>query len=219
MAESLNPTLTSRLTRGLRPHWTRTVLARRITAGVLVLLAGVAALRPDTGGDGTEVVVAAHDLNAGTPLSLDDVRLETRSASTVPDGSQTDIAAVAAATLAGPARRGEVLTDVRLLGPRLAESAIGHPNARLVAVHLADPGLIDLVRPGDVVDILAGSDNAAPTQDGTPRVVAANAVVVVVSAKQQAQPDSRVVLVALPAAAANAAAGAALSQAVTLTLH
>ena len=67
--------------------------------------------------------------------------------------------AIVGATLAGPARRGEVLTDVRLLGPRLAESAAG-PDARIVPIPLADAALMDLVRPGDVVDIVA-----APADD------------------------------------------------------
>ncbi len=44
--------------------------------------------------------------------------LETRTATTVPDGSTSDVTAVVGATLAGPARRGEVITDVRLLGPQ-----------------------------------------------------------------------------------------------------
>jgi hypothetical protein len=54
-----------------------------------------------------------------------------------------------------------------------------------------------------------------------PRILATDAVVVLVSAKQktQAATSDRVVLVALPAASANAVAGAALVQTVTLTLH
>lgn len=214
MAESLNPTLASRVAQSLRPDWTRTVLARRVVAGALVLLAGIAALRSDPHGERTEVVVAARDLHPGATLTLDDVHVEKRLAATVPDGSQTNVAAVAGATLAGPTRRGEVLTDVRLLGVRLAESTAG-PDARIVPVHPADTGLIDLVRPGDVVDILAGTDADATN---TPRLVATNAVVVLVS-QQQAQPSDRVVLVALPFAAANAVAASALVQSVTFTLH
>lgn len=214
MREALNPTLISRLAGALRPDWTRTVAARRIAAAALVLLAAAAALRPDP--PGAPVVVAAHDLSPGTALGHDDIALETRSAAMIPDGAQSDITAVAGAVLAGPARRGEVLTDVRLLGPRLTEAAAG-PGTRLVAVRLADAGLIDLIRPGDVVDILAGPDTA--TQAGRPRVVATDAVVVAVSAGQQGVADARVVLVALPAAAASAVAGAALTQAVTVTLH
>ena len=152
-----------------------------------------------------------------TELTADDLRLETRLVPTIPDGSQSDVGAVVGSTLAGPARRGEVLTDVRLLGRRLAESAAG-PDARIVPVHPADSALIDLVRPGDVVDVVAASENSS---QANPHVVATDAIVVSVSAKQKAQTatNDRVVLVALPAASANAVAGAALVQTVTLTLH
>lgn len=193
------------------------MLARRVAAGGLVLLAGVAALRPDPDDGGATVVVASHDLMPGTELTADDVRLETHSAPTVPDGSQSDIAAVVGSTLAGPARRGEVLTDVRLLGRRLAESAAG-PDARIVPVHPADSALIDLVRPGDVVDVVAATEGST---QATPHVVATDAIVVSVSAKPKAQSSNseRVVLVALPASSATAVAGADLVATVTLTLH
>ena len=128
--------------------------ARRVAAGALVVLAAVAALRSDPHGDQTDIVVAARDLSPGIELTAADVRLEKRSAATVPDGSQSTVDKVVGSTLAGPARRGEVLTDVRLLGPRLAQSAAG-PDARIVPLHLADTALLDLVRPGDVVDVLA----------------------------------------------------------------
>ena len=215
--KSLNPSLPARISQWLRPDWSRTVLARRIAAAGLVVLAGVAALRPNPDGERAQVVVAARDLSPGAALTADDLRLEKRLAPTIPDGSQSDIDTIVGSTLAGPTRRGEVLTDVRLLGRRLAESAAG-PDARIVPVHPVDGALADLVRPGDVVDIIAASEtNSAAAA----RVVATSAIVVLVSAKQKAQAatSERVVLVALPAAAANAVAGAALTQTVTLTLH
>jgi Flp pilus assembly protein CpaB len=201
----------------LRPDWSRTLLARRIAAAGLVVLAGVAALRPNPDGERAQVVVAARDLSPGAALTADDLRLEKRLTPTIPDGAQSDIDTIVGSTLAGPARRGEVLTDVRLLGRRLAESAAG-PDARLVPVHPVDGALADLVRPGDVVDIVAASETSS---QATARVVATDAIVVLVSAKQKAQAatSERVVLVALPAAAANAVAEAALAQTVTLTLH
>ena len=55
-----------------------------------------------------------------------------------------------------------MLTDVRLLGSRLAESTAG-PGARIVPLHLADSALIDLVRVGDVVDVLTAPAGDAPT--------------------------------------------------------
>jgi Flp pilus assembly protein CpaB len=221
MPESLNPTLLSRLSQAVRPDWARTVLARRITAGALVVLAGVIALRSNPDGGLAEVIVVAHDLSPGVALAEDDVRLEKRAATTLPDGSQADINAVVGSTLAGPARRGEVITDVRLLGSRLAESAAGK-DARIVPLHPADSALVDLVRPGDVVDVLGASDTE-PVADSNarPRVVATGAIVVLVSARQKAPAtgNDRVVLVALPASAANAVAAAALVQTITFTLH
>lgn len=201
------------------------MLARRVAAGGLVVLAGIATLSSDPSGDYAEVVVADRDLRPGAALTPTDVRLEKRLASTLPDGASADIGSVLGSTLAGPARRGEVLTDVRLLGSRLAEAALGSKadaDARIVPLHLADGALIDLVRVGDVVDVLAAPAGAAPeTAHASPKVVATDAVVVLVSAKEklQAADSGRVVLVALPARVANAVAGSALGQAITLTLH
>ena len=220
MGESLNPSALSRLCDALRPDWSRTVAARRIAAGALVVLAAVAALRPDPNHESIDIVIAARDLAPGVELSSTDVRIESRMATTVPDGSQSDLAAVMGATLAGPARRGEALTDVRLLGPRLAESAAG-PNARIVPLHLDDTALLDLIRPGDVVDVLAAGVDAGVDVEAAPQVVATDAVVVLVSEKPAGAVSGgdRVVLVALPAHDANEVAGAALVQAVTLTFH
>mgnify|MGYP005809713519 CR=1 FL=1 len=222
---SLNPSLLSRLSTWLRPDWTRTVLARRVAAGGLVVLAGLAALRSNPAGDYAEVLVADHDLRPGAALTPADVRLEKRLAATIPDGSLADVSAVAGSTLAGPTRRGEVLTDVRLLGSRLAEAAVASkagPGARIVPLRLADSALIDLVRVGDVVDVLAAPPTGSPeTPQAVPKVVATDAVVVLVSTKPkvQAGDGDRVVLVALPARVANSVAGSALGQVVTLTLH
>jgi len=212
MGDSLNPTVLNRISRAIKPDFARTVLARRIAAGVLVLLAGVAAWRPDPHSTSREVVVATRDLAPGVTVTPDDVALSSRPAGTLPDGAVTTLDAAVGATLAGPSRRGEILTDARVLGSRLTGLSVG-PNARTVPVHLADAAVLDLIRPGDVVDVLG-----APSADSTarPRLLAVGAVVVLVSA---AAGDGRVVLVALPAAAAHTLAAATLVQEVTLTIH
>jgi Flp pilus assembly protein CpaB len=212
MSDSLNPSVQNRISRAIKPDFARTVLARRIAAGVLVLLAGVAAWRPDPHSTSREVVVAARDLAPGITVTPDDVALSSRPAGTLPDGAMTTLDAAVGATLAGPSRRGEVLTDARVLGSRLTGLSVG-PNARTVPVHLADAAVLDLIRPGDVVDVLG-----APSADSTerPRLLAVAAVVVLVSA---AAGEGRVVLVALPAAAAHTLAAATLVQDVTLTIH
>src|SRR6476661_1405425 len=218
MGESLNPSVVTRLLAVLRPDWSRTLAARRVAAGALVILAAVVAVLSNPQGDRTEIVVATRDLASGVELTADDVRLENRTAATIPDGSQSDVSAVIGATLAGPARRGEVLTDVRVLGPRLAESVAG-PDARIVPLPLADSAVLDLVRPGDVVDVLAAGSESGT--DARPQLVATNAVVVLVSEKPKGAGNGsdRVVLVAVGAHAANEVAAAALLQTVTLTFH
>jgi len=217
MGESLNPTLLNRVSRALRPDFARTVLARRITAGLLVLLAGVAAVRPDPAGAQREVVVAARDLSPGVALGAADVAVQKRPVATLPDGAQTGLDRILGATLAGPSRRGEVLTDARVLGSRLTGLSAG-PDARVVPLHLSDSAVLDVIRTGDVVDVLGAP---AAAGDARPRVVASNAVVVLVSAAPSTvgASNDRVVLVALPAPAATALAGATLVDAVTLTIH
>lgn len=216
MGNPLDPSVVDRLRRALRPDWTRTPTARRCVAGALVLLAAVAAWRGDPRADYTDVVVTVRDLTPGAELSAADVQVEPRAATALPAGVQTRVDAVVGHTLAGPARRGEIVTDVRLLGPRLAEAAAG-PDARIVPIALADAALTDLLRPGDIVDIVA-----APADGATEaKLVATDAVVVLVSARDTTitARDGRVVLVALPAAAAKSVAGVALAHSVTLTLH
>ena len=217
MGDSLNPTLLNRISRAIRPDYARTAMARRIAAGLLVVLAAVTALKPDPDREQRDVVVAVRDLSPGVTLSSDDVALRKRPAQSIPDGAASAVDVVVGKTLAGPSRRGEVLTDARVLGSRLTGLAAG-PNARVVPLHLADAAVLDLIRPGDVVDVL-GAPSA--DTDAHPRVLAGNAVVVLVSAAG-ATPgagNERVVLIALPAPAANALAGATLVQTVTLTIH
>lgn len=215
MQESLNPSLRERISRLLRPDFTRTIAARRTTAGVLVVIAAAAALWPDVRDGYTDVVVAAADLSPGTVLGGDTVRLEKHSAATIPDGVVTGIAAVDGLTLAGPARRGEVLTDARVLGSRLTGLAAG-PDARVVPLHLADSAVLDVIRPGDLVDVLGAPASGG---EGRPRLLAASAVVVLVPAAGKPTGGERVVLIALPAAVATAVAAASLVQSLTLTIH
>ncbi|WP_422745050.1 SAF domain-containing protein [Mycobacterium sp. WMMD1722] len=221
MGESLAPSALARLAAS-RPDWTRTVRARRLAAGGLVVLAALAAVRSDPDGDRIAVVVAAKDLSPGHALTADDVTVQDLPAESVPDGARAESADVLGSTLAGPTRRGEILTDVRLLGSRVAEAAVG-ADARLVALHLSDPALVDLLRSGDVVDVLAADATDAVAGDAgeRPQVIATEAVVVLVSPASSGPGASgeRVVLVALPARAATEVAGATLTRAITLTLR
>jgi len=193
-------------------------MARRATAAGLVVLAAVVALRPDPSHGRADVVVAARDLTPGVELVAADLRVESHAVTTIPDGATVNGSDLIGATLAGPARRGEVLTDVRVMSSRLADAAAG-PDARIVPVHPTDAALLDLVRTGDVVDVLAVTESADGSGEDRSRVVAANAVVVLVSTPAKDRGRDGVVLVALPVREANEVAGASLTQAITLTFH
>ncbi|MBF9520297.1 flagellar biosynthesis protein FlgA [Mycobacterium sp. MHSD3] len=224
MARSpLDPTALQRVSAALRPDWARSALARRIAAAILVLFAAVLAFRPDPANDRVEVMVAVHDLHPGTILTGDDVRPERRSSTILPDGVSTNAGTIVGATLAGPVRRGEMLTDLRVLGPRLAESAAGK-DARIVPVPLGDAATVDMIRTGDIVDILTVADRGPGAPDiapPEPAVLATGAVVVLVSPKPSTKGvgTQRVVMVALPPQQANRVAATALVQAITLTLR
>jgi Flp pilus assembly protein CpaB len=119
-------------------------------AGLAVLL-GLAALRsePPTRG----VVVAAHDLASGTVLSGDDVRRAHLPRETVPAHSPGRIGDVVGRTVAGPMRRGEVVTDRRLVR---ADRMSGFPPGTVLAtVRLADATAFSTLRVGDRVDVVA----------------------------------------------------------------
>lgn len=208
---SLDPTLLHRLTDRTRPRWARTPLARRVTAGVLVALAAALAVRGDPSADRVPVVVASHDLQPGRVLTDADVRVAEIESRTLPDGAVSSPGAVVGRTLAGATRLGEALTDIRVLGPRLAAATIDSPDARIVPVRLADPSVTEMLREGDRVDVLTAGDD----HDGA-AVLARDAAVVLVSAADE---DERVVLLALPEADAVTVAAASLVDSLTVVLH
>lgn len=211
----LDATFLDRIT--ARPGWTRTVLVRRAAAGVLVLVSAVLFARDAAATDQVRVLVAARDLTPGAQLQPVDVRIAEYSPTTVPDGALTEIADALEHTVAGPVRAGEPLTDVRLLSPRLAEAAVGTGDARVVPIRPTDPGVTELLRAGDTVDVLTVG---AGDEDRVARILASKAVVVLVSQEDARQRASdRVVLVAMSAEEAATVAAASLVDALTVTFH
>jgi Flp pilus assembly protein CpaB len=98
------------------------------------------------------VWVAARDLPAGHRLAAGDVSAGAWPPSARPAGVVAD---PVGAILAGPVRRGEPMTDARLIGAGLLT---GQPVGTVaIAVRLADPGGLVGVRVGERVDVLAGA--------------------------------------------------------------
>lgn len=139
---------------------------RRLVAALLAAAATCAVLaasRPPAP-DVVGVLVAARDLSGGGTLAAGDVRVATFRARDVPDGVLAPDTDVTGRVLAAPARAGEPITDVRLVGAGLLA---GYADEGLVAapVRLADDGSVRLLRPGDRVDVLA-AQAADVTPDG-----------------------------------------------------
>ena len=142
----------------------RAVLARRrLLAALLTAVAVASGIRAAAAPPpaAVEVTVAARDLPAGTVLGPRDLRTVGFAPGSVPSGSAPD---AVGRTLAAPLRAGEPVTDVRVVGPALTE---GYPGLSAVPVRLPDAGMADLLRVGDVVDLVS-----ADPQRGGARVVA-----------------------------------------------
>ncbi|HEU4911824.1 MAG TPA: Flp pilus assembly protein CpaB [Actinomycetes bacterium] len=142
------------LPRAVRRH--RRLLAAGLLAGSVAL--GMNAVAPPPP-PSTPVLVAAHDLTAGQQLDAPDVATVRMDPGTVPDGALADEKDVHGRTVVSAVRRGEPLTDLRLVGPA-AVDGLG-PGLVAVPVRVADADEVRLVRPGDLVDVLAaGADGA-----------------------------------------------------------
>ncbi len=156
------------------------------------------------------VVVAARDLASGTILRPEDLTEVGFSAESVPDGLAVD---PLGRVLAAPLRSGEVVSDVRLVGPQLTD---GYPGLTAVPVRLPDAGVVDLLRVGDRVDLIAAD----------PRGTAADPVVLdaPVLAIPRPEPDSgptglagRLVVVGVPSGSVPRLAAAAVGSFLSVT--
>jgi Flp pilus assembly protein CpaB len=235
---NLGPRLTERLRRiaGAR-GWPTALLARRVAAVALIAAAAVLAFRPSRSAaeEHTRVLVAAHDLSGGAPLSAGDVHAVSMLSSLAPAGALQHATAITGHVLIGPARTGEPITDVRVSGPVADRAVSGIRDAVSVPVRLADPGVAGLLRPGMRVDVIgarpgsaatpAGQDDAAPGDSHGAGVLASGAAVVTVARRDKgaglrgSRGGGPLVLLALPADAAHAVATASLHEEVTLTLR
>ncbi len=156
---------------------TRVLAHRRLLAFCCVVAAVASALHvlappaPTT----VRVRVAATDVAAGSVLGADDLTWVAFAEGTVPDGvAETPVGR----TTTGPVRRGEPITDARLVAPDLMQ---GHEDRVAVPVRLPDPAAVALLRTGDRVDLLA-----ADPASGRALTVARTALVVSVPHDEEA---------------------------------
>lgn len=137
----------------------RRLLAFLLTAAAVAI--GLAAARPAPPQTVT-MAVAARDLTAGTVLTRADLAAVEVPPGGVPDEVLED---PLGKTLAAPLRRGEPVTDVRVVGPELTA---GHPDLTAVPVRFPDAGMAGLLHVGDSVDLYVtdpASGRTSPVTD------------------------------------------------------
>ncbi|MFQ6392372.1 SAF domain-containing protein [Nocardia sp. KC 131] len=214
-----------------RPPWADGLLARRLLAAALTALAAALFVRGDPGSERTQIVIAGRDLPPGHLIEADDLRATARESGELPAGAVTDMSSLVGATLTAAMRTGEVFTDLRTLGPRLAAVAAGGRDARIVPIRLADTAVAEILRAGDRVDVVGAEEQTMPSpackslETACPtarpaRTLATDAAVVLVSAPgdRRGSPE-RIVMVAMDAEHATAVAAASLRTALTVVFH
>lgn len=183
----------------------RALLAAGLAAASVA--AGLSAVAP--GAPPTVPVLAAtRDLTAGTLLGPADLFVAQLPPALVPAGALVDATAAAGRLVAGPVRRGELLTDVRLLG-----SGLLPPGSDVaVPVRLAEPATGALVRAGDVVDVLSAAEAGAS-------VVASRLAVLSVPELGDAAGEGALVVVAASRTVATRLAAAAVTGRLSVVVH
>lgn len=176
---------------------------RRVFAICCLLLAAATALGARHSAQarlpGHPVLVAAHDLAAGTQLSPADVRVRTWPDELRPAGAISSAAAVAGRRLAGAVRTGEAITETRLAGAGLAAGL--SPAFRAVTVQVSG-GAATLLHPGEFVDLLV-SDPPDATGVAPPAAhLLAEAAPVLAVTSTPAADDSIAIVVAVDRATA-----------------
>jgi pilus assembly protein CpaB len=193
---------------------------RRLTAAVLAgvaVVTGVRAVHPAQ--PPTRLVwAAARDLSGGTPLAAADLQRVALPAAVVPAGALAVGTRVVGRLLAAPVRRGEPLTDVRLLEPSLL-AALPQPGLVAVPVRVADgSAAAALVHAGDLVDVLAAAAPADAVGAPVPTTVATGARVLAVPVRVDATSGDGGGLVVLAVTARQASALARASAGSRLSL-
>ncbi|MFI0482314.1 Flp pilus assembly protein CpaB [Actinomadura sp. 9N215] len=201
-----------------------TRLRRPLAALFAAAAAGLAlmALRPAPP-PSVRVLAAARDLPAGTSLSPSDLRGVNLPPASVPAGTLRSRAA--GRVLAGPVRRGEPLTDARVVGPALLRGY--GPGTVAVPVRMADADAVRLLHPGDHIDVLttpappsSAPLETTPQQQGSARlVVPAVPVVAMPSPDEDGAQEGALVVLATDRAQAAALAGAGAPLTLTITGH
>ena len=125
---------------------------------------------------------AARDLPAGKTLDPDDLTVLNVPRGLVPAGSfGSNDCARRASSLPSRSRKGQLLSDAQLLGPGLLAGS--PPGSAAVPLRMADPASIQLLSPGQLVNVVMTPAATALTSPAASEVLAAAVPVLWTSAQ------------------------------------
>jgi len=158
-----------------RLSWHALGTPRALTAAALigVIVFGTLHVLQPPPPDTSRVIVAAEDLSAGTVLAATDLRIVDVDPAIIPETGFDDIDEAVGKTLATPVPAGLFLTASALMGPGLYSSVPAGTVA--TPVRFSDPELIQLLHPGDRINVLVTHHNQ--TESDTAEVVTRRALV------------------------------------------
>jgi pilus assembly protein CpaB len=111
-------------------------------------------------------LAAARDLPAGSAMAASDLAHVQVPPDMMAAGFLDEESELAGKQLAAPLRKGQLLTDAQLLGPGLLAGT--PPGSAAVPLRMADPSSIQLVSPGQLVNVVLtaanGFDQQAPSE-------------------------------------------------------
>lgn len=144
---------------------------RRLIAALLLCIAAGVTVHQLTPAPAETVAAfaAGTDLPAGKTLERGDVSRISVPPGLVPAGSPGNETAFEGKQLAAPLRAGQLLTDAQLLGPGLLAGS--PPGSAAVPLRMADPASIQLVSPGQLINVVFTGGNGFE-QSGESRVLA-----------------------------------------------
>ena len=141
---------------------------RRLVVALLLCLAAGLAVHQLTPAPASTVAAfaAARDLPAGAVLGADDVAVLNVPRTLLPDGSYGGTDPPAGKQLAAALRKGQLLSDSQILGPGMLAGS--PPGSAAVPLRMADPASIQLLSPGQLVNVVMttgdGFDQPAASQ-------------------------------------------------------
>lgn len=127
---------------------------RRLTVALLLCIAAGISVHQLTPAPAfaVSVLAAARDLPAGETLGPDDLTVLSVPRDLVPAGSYGGTDPPHGKQLAVALRKGQLLTDAQLLGPGLLAGS--PPGTAAVPLRMADPASIQLLSPGQLVNVV-----------------------------------------------------------------